>query len=220
MQLIIFDVDGTLVDSQHDIVEAQGLAFAAHGLPAPSRERALSVVGLSLPEAFAVLAGADGPYESLSQAYKDAWTGLRMRPGYEETLYPGAAALVAALASRPDVLLGIATGKSRRGVDRLLVAQGWGETFSTIQTADDHPSKPHPSMILQALAETGVEAASAMMIGDTSYDMAMARQAGVRGVGVAWGYHEPHMLRDAGAALVVADFDALRSEFRLDSKAA
>ena len=220
MQLIIFDVDGTLVDSQHDIVEAQGLAFAAHGLPAPSRERALSVVGLSLPEAFAMLAGPDGPFESLSEAYKEAWTGLRMRPGYEETLYSGAAALVAELAGWPDIVLGIATGKSRRGVDRLLAAQGWGDTFATIQTADDHPSKPHPSMILQALADTRVDALSASMIGDTSYDMTMAREAGVRGIGVAWGYHDAQLLIEAGASLVVADFAALRSELRLDSEAA
>ena len=220
MQLIIFDVDGTLVDSQHDIVKAQGRAFAAHGLPAPSRERALSVVGLSLPEAFAALAGPDAPVESLSRAYKEAWTELRMRPGYEEVLYPGAGSLVADLARRPDVLLGLATGKSRRGVDRLLKARGWGETFATIQTADEHPSKPHPSMVLTALAETGFDPADARVIGDTSYDMAMARAAGVRGIGVAWGYHEGWMLLDAGAERVVADMAALRSCLERASKAA
>ena len=212
MPLIIFDIDGTLVDSQHHIVEAQGRAFAAHGIPAPSRKDSLSVVGLSLPEAFAVLAGPGGPAESLSEAYKDAWTEMRQRPHYEETLYPGAGDLIADLTRRPDVRLGIATGKSRRGVDRLLAAQNWDGLFETIQTADDHPSKPHPSMILKALEETGVASGDATMIGDTSYDMAMARDAGVAAIGVAWGYHEPDMLIEAGAVAVVEDFAALRAK--------
>jgi phosphoglycolate phosphatase len=209
LQLIIFDVDGTLVDSQHHIVEAQGRAFTAHGLPAPDRERALSVVGLSLNEAFTVLAGGDGPVASLTEAYKDAWTELRMRPGYQEILYSGARETIATLAARPDVLLGIATGKSARGVARLLAAQAWETTFATVQTADGHPSKPHPSMILAALAETGIDAASATMIGDTTYDIEMAVAADVRSIGVTWGYHEPEALRASGATAIADSFDAL-----------
>lgn len=209
LTLVIFDVDGTLVDSQNHIVEAQRRAFAVFGLAAPSRCQSLSVVGLSLNEAFAALVGADGPVEGLSTAYKDAWTDLRSEPGFSEELYPGAFDLVAALHGEPSVALGIATGKSRRGVDRLIEAQGWDGVFATIQTADLHPSKPDPAMIVAALRETGSRPAEALMIGDTTYDMDMARAAGVRAIGVAWGYHRPEALIAAGAELVAASFEAL-----------
>lgn len=206
--LVIFDLDGTLVDSQHEIVAAQARAFAAHGLPAPTRAKALSVVGLSLTEAFRVLAGADGPLESLAEAYKAAWADLRQRPGYSDNLYPGAEAAIAALRDA-GLTLGIATGKSRRGVDRILAARGWTDLFATVQTADTHPSKPDPSMVLTALAETGAEPSDSLMIGDTTYDIEMAVAAGVTPIGVAWGYHPAEMLVDAGAARVVATFDEL-----------
>ena len=208
-RLVIFDVDGTLVDSQDQIVEAQRRAFSAHGLACPTRERSLSVVGLSLPEAFAALVGADGPVVALADSYKAAWSALRQEPDYREPLYPGAAAVIAALSARPDVALGLATGKSRKGVERLLDAQGWRGVFATVQTADDHPSKPHPSMLWAALAETQVPAGAAVFIGDTTYDMTMARAAGVRAVGVAWGYHEASALTAAGAMVIARDFRSL-----------
>lgn len=211
MKLVIFDVDGTLVDSQNHIVEAQHRAFAALGLPPPSRSQALSVVGLSLREAFAALVGADGPCEALASAYRDAWTALRAEPGFREPLYLGAADLLAELAADPDVALGIATGKARRGIDRLLAAQQWQGVFQTLQTADDHPSKPHPSMIHAALRETGCDNKHAVMIGDTTYDMEMASAAGVRAIGVAWGYHPVQALRASGADRVVGDFTELRA---------
>ncbi len=209
MRLILFDLDGTLLDSREHILATQARAFAAVGLPNPTPERSLSVVGLSLDEAFTALVGADGPVAALRLAYAEAWTAMRTEPGYGERLYPGAAELVATLAGRPDTLLGIATGKSRRGVDRLLAAQGWADTFATIQTADGHPSKPHPSMIRAALAETGVAAADATMIGDTTFDMAMARAAGVTPLAVAWGFHDVAALRAVGAAACVETFAAL-----------
>ena len=209
MQLVVFDVDGTLVDSQHHIVAAQARAFAAHGLPPPSRAMALSVVGLSLDEAFVALAGAGAPIAGLAEAYKDAWHDIRRQPHYEDTLFPGASETLADLAARPDVLLGIATGKSGRGVAALLESQGWGGHFATIQTADDHPSKPHPSMLLAAMTETGMAAVATCMVGDTSYDMAMAVAAGVRPLGVAWGYHARAELLAAGAASVAESFEAL-----------
>jgi phosphoglycolate phosphatase len=106
-------------------------------------------------------------------------------------------------------MLGVATGKSRRGVDHLFAEQGWATTFATIQTADGHPSKPHPSMILAALEETGVAAQDAVMIGDTSYDMAMARDAGVRAIGVGWGYHAREHLTAHGASQVVETYPDL-----------
>ena len=209
VQLVIFDVDGTLVDSQNHIVEAQHRAFSALGLPAPTRVEALSVVGLSLHEAFAVLVGADGPCDELAAAYRDAWTDLRAEPSFHEPLFPKAGEAVAALRADPEVVLGIATGKARRGVDRLLNAQGWQGVFKTIQTADGHPSKPHPSMVLTAVEETGCDNKHAVMIGDTTYDMEMATAAGVRAIGVAWGYHSAEALRASGAERIVEDFPEL-----------
>ena len=209
MQLVIFDVDGTLVDSQDLIVAAQRLAFAACGLEPPTRERSLSIVGLSLREAFAALVGPAGPIEHLAEAYRDAFTTVRADPTFEERLFPGAAAVLARLAKRPDVVLGIATGKSQRGVAHLLARQGWEGVFATIQTADDAPSKPDPGMLLRALDATNVPAGQAVMVGDTSYDMAMARSAGIRGIGVSWGYHPVPALREAGAETIIDTFDEL-----------
>ncbi|ACK51039.1 HAD-superfamily hydrolase, subfamily IA, variant 1 [Methylocella silvestris BL2] len=209
MKLVIFDIDGTLVDSQAFILEAQRRAFAAHAMAAPSREASLAIVGLSLHEAFSVLAGPDGPIESLSEAYRAAWAEIRANPDYEEPFYPGAREAVATLAENAGVTLGVATGKARRGVDHLFARTGWADVFRTVQTSDDHPSKPAPNMILAALAEIGAGPATTLMIGDTSFDMEMARAAGVRPIGVAWGYHDRAALEAAGAERIVADFAEL-----------
>lgn len=212
MKLIVFDCDGTLVDSQHMIVEAMTRAFAAEGRPAPDRQLVLSVVGLSLDLAVGRLAGPDGApahVRRLVDSYKQAFGALRAEAEHHEPLYPGAAETIARLAGRPDVVLGIATGKSRRGLDMVLKRHGLADAFATLQTADDHPSKPDPSMLRRAMAEAGSEPGATVMIGDTTYDIEMARLAGAAAFGVAWGYHPVAHLRAAGADLIADDYAAL-----------
>lgn len=209
LRLILFDVDGTLVDSQGAIVGAMAQAFDGVGLPVPDRASILSVVGLSLDRAVAQLLpeGDRATLECLVEGYKSAYHAARLAAGAGHSpLYPGALEALEELNAVPEYLLGVATGKSQRGLDGLLEAHGIS-CFVTRQVADHHPSKPHPSMILTAMAETGVAAPEVVMIGDTTFDMAMARSAGVTGVGVSWGYHPPQSL---GADHVIDEFTQLR----------
>lgn len=201
MRLVIFDCDGTLIDSQHMIVAAIGDVFSAAGLKCPDRDQVTSIIGLSLPEAFAILAHdqCQGRQLDLATRYKEAFTARRGVRLHDEPLFPGIRESIDFLARDPGVILAIATGKSRRGVDRLLQREKWESAFTSIQTADTHPSKPHPSMVLEAMRETGTAAANTVVIGDTSYDMEMARSAGAAALGVAWGYHPVETLRQAGA---------------------
>jgi phosphoglycolate phosphatase len=211
LKLVIFDCDGTLVDSQHMIVAAMRQAYAALGLVAPGRERLLSIVGLSLEEAFLDLGegAVDFPVRGLVEHYKIAFSALRRSSAAHEPLFPGAREAIECLSGRDDVRLGVATGKSRRGVAIVLGRHGLLDRFATIQTADDAPSKPHPGMAMAAMREAGVAPADTIVVGDTTFDMGMAGAAGAAGIGVAWGYHPPSALRDAGARTVVADFSVL-----------
>ena len=199
-RLAILDCDGTLVDGQANICLAMEECFAGAGLPPPPRDRTRRVVGLSLVEAMQALLpeGEDPLHRALAEDYKRAFQGLRGRGLVEEPLYGGMAELLDALEA-DGWLLGVATGKSDRGLLLCLEQHGLSRRFVTLQTADRHPSKPHPSMIEAALAEAGADRERSMMIGDTSFDMAMAKAAGVTAVGVAWGYHRPQELIAAGA---------------------
>jgi phosphoglycolate phosphatase len=211
-RLVIFDVDGTLVDSQAHILGAMARAFTTLGLAPPDRSRTLGIVGLSLPIAIARLApeASAATVEALVAAYKGSFSAMRSEG--LSPLYPGARQALETLRSTPDIVLGIATGKSRRGLDHVLEGHGIAGWFGTVQVADDHPSKPHPAMIAAALAETGTRPELAVMVGDTSYDMQMARAAGVGALGVTWGYHPPAALSDAGAARLIDGFGALVPE--------
>lgn len=211
IRLAIFDCDGTLVDSQADICAAMDAAFAAAGLSPPDRNATRRVVGLSLPEAMRRLRpeGSADDHTLLAQLYRDAFRERRMAGQVAEPLYDGIAALIEELAEA-GWLLGVATGKSDRGLVHCLETHGLTGHFVTLQTADRHPSKPHPSMIDACLAATGAAAARTAMIGDTSFDMAMAVNAGVRAIGVDWGYHHPRDLVEAGAEVVASSMAELR----------
>ncbi|TCT00947.1 HAD-IA family hydrolase [Aquabacter spiritensis] len=206
LKLVLFDCDGTLVDGQHMIVAAMSAAHRVRGLAVPPRDAILSVVGLSLPETFAVLSQGDPAYpvEALVEGYKTAFHQLRDAHPMEP-MYAGTRTAVAALRAEAQTLLGIVTGKSRRGVARVLEAHAMEGWFSTIQTAEDAPSKPDPAMVRQAMAEVGGVPEATVVIGDTTYDMEMAKAAGAFAIGVGWGYHPPDKLVAAGADELVED---------------
>ncbi len=212
-RLVVFDMDGTLIDSQHLILAAMRRAFAEVGREAPERTRILSVVGLSLPEALGALAPDLEPAElfALAAHYREGFVAQRAAGGAEAhaPLYPGARAALDRLAGDPATLMGVATGKARPGLDHTYAAHGIGGYFATSQTSDGHPSKPHPSMLLRALQETGCEARHAVMVGDTEFDIVMGRAAGFTTVAVTWGYHPRARLQAAGADAVIDRFEAL-----------
>ncbi|KQR80867.1 HAD-IA family hydrolase [Sphingomonas sp. Leaf343] len=203
-RLAVFDCDGTLVDSQANIGRAMDAAFRASGLVPPPLAATRQIVGLSLYEAMQVLLPtADEPaHRKLAQDYKSAFDDLRQTDRLDpEPLFEGIADVLATLIDR-GWRLGVATGKSDRGLARVLASHGIADRFVTLQTADRHPSKPDPSMLIAAMDEAGVPAQDSAMIGDTSFDMAMARAAGCRAIGVAWGYHGVADLAAAGADVV------------------
>jgi phosphoglycolate phosphatase len=212
-RLIVFDYDGTLVDSQAGIVGAMAEAFGENSLALPDAAAVRRVVGLRLEEAILRLlpesAGWDEA-EGLAAAYRRAFYRLRSGPDYHEPLFPGVAETLAAL-DHGEVFLGIATGKNRRGLLASLERHGLGGHFATLQTADDGAGKPAPEILRRAMAEVGAAAEDTVVVGDTTYDMEMAANAGVRAIGVGWGYHATGELETAGAARVIDRMDQLPS---------
>lgn len=210
IRLAVFDCDGTLVDGQADICAAMEAAFAQTGLGQPDRAAIRRVVGLSLPIAIRKLVpDADAALcHATSEAYKTAFRTMRTTGRLSEPLFPGIAPLLGTLHAA-GWSLGVATGKSDRGLRSVLATHGLSDLFVTLQTADSHPSKPHPAMLEAALAEAFALPGDSVMIGDTTYDIAMARSAGVRAIGVSWGYHEAAELFDAGAEAVVRSAEEL-----------
>jgi phosphoglycolate phosphatase len=211
-KLVIFDCDGTLVDSQHMICAAMQQAYADHRIDCPPREKLLSIVGLSLAESFQRLSdNARGfPVETMVERYKAAFFEMRATQTEMEPLFPGVREIIEYLSARDDMVLGIATGKSQRGVRMVLGHHGLLQHFSTIKTADDAPSKPHPGMVLEAMREAGAVPDDTVVIGDTSYDIEMARAAGAGAIGVSWGYHPVADLHAAGAHEVITEFGLLQ----------
>lgn len=209
-KLALFDCDGTLVDSQHNICLCMEDAFALSGLAPPPRAETRRVVGLSLIPAMQMLLPEADPdlHMQLAQDYKTAFHRLRGRGLVEEPLFDGIAEAIEALAA-DGWALGVATGKSDRGLELCLRHHGLLDWFVTLQTADRHPSKPHPSMAFLAMEEAGAAPETTVMIGDTSFDMAMGVAAGCRSLGVDWGYHPVDELRAAGAYAIATHPDQL-----------
>lgn len=204
IKLIVFDLDGTLVDSQHVIVATMQAAFTVYGLAAPTPEAVRRIVGLPLVEGVARLAPQLDPlqHDALAQAYRDGYQPALARIGATDDLFPGVRTMLEALHGA-GFLLGIATGKSQRGLRASLERHGLTGLFTTLQTGDAPPGKPHPAMLLRAIDEAVVTPAETAMIGDTTFDITMAVAAGALPIGVAWGYHPPQELGAAGAVHLV-----------------
>jgi phosphoglycolate phosphatase len=211
LRLAMFDCDGTLVDSQRPIIESMAAACAAFGLPVPPPAAVLRVVGLPIEAGLAALLPEHGP-ELHAQVIDFFRARARARHGQrdarDEPLYPGVVEVLEALGAA-GILMGIATGKPLRGLLQTLERHGLGHHFVTLKTADDGPGKPNPDILLAAMAEVGSLGQHTVMIGDTSFDMEMARGAGAHALGVAWGYHPPDELVAAGASHVVGTGDEL-----------
>lgn len=214
MILLLFDMDGTLVDSAALLLAAQEEACRLHGHLHPGRQAGLDVVGLTLDLALGRLIGTNKPEAEMGETYKRLFNTMRSdatNPEFGEPLYPGVAEGLARLHDREDVILGIATGKTRRGYDYLADRHDWARYFVTVQTSDVAPSKPHPGMIKQAMRETGIGPERTFMIGDSNHDMEMAVAAGVTGVGVSWGFQPVEVLRKSGAKYIVERFDEIEA---------
>ncbi len=208
--MAVFDCDGTLVDSQRGIIASVGAAFGSEGLIPPDDEMIRTGVGLHLDEAIARLApDQDAEVQTrLVARYKDAFFTLRHSGQHEEPLYPGTKKVLRDLYDR-DILLGVATGKSRRGLLATLDRHDILDLFVNLKTADDGPGKPNPAILKAAMSETGVDPQNVVMIGDTSYDMKLGVAAGVTSIGVTWGYHPITVLEQTGARYVIKEYDEL-----------
>lgn len=191
-KLIVFDWDGTLMDSEARIVACIQAAFRDVGEPPPTRERARNIIGLGLNEAMTVLwpEAEIAERQRVVDRYRFHFLGGDRTPS---ELFQGAREIVEWLSER-GYLLAVATGKSRRGLDESLTSTELAHAFHATRCADETFSKPHPEMLLQIVDELGVRASDTLMIGDTEYDLEMARNAGTGALAVCYGAHEPERL--------------------------
>ena len=202
MRLVLFDCDGTLVDSVGLIHEVMARTFEAFGHARLAPERTKTVIGLTLDIAIARLQEkphVDDEAVAMTAHYKQIYAGVRAEPGFQEPLFPGIAEMMRCLESDENLVLGAVTGKSRRGLDLIRATHGFDRTFFVSRTADDCPSKPHPAMVTECCSEAGIDPARTIVVGDAIYDMQMAKAAGATAIGVAWGYASVPDLAEAGA---------------------
>lgn len=213
--LAVFDCDGTLVDSQHTIVSCMQSAFVQCGMRAIDADAVRHMVGLTLLEGIARLAPAEGAekHQAVAEHYRVAFQASRSRPNHEEPLYSGAKDCLQALVNE-KIMLGVATGKGRRGLEMTLKSHNIRDKFSVLKTADDGPGKPHPAILLDAIAETGASPETTIMIGDTIFDIELARNANVKSIGVSWGYHPPDELKQGGADVIVHNYSDVHAALK------
>ena len=213
LRVVVFDMDGTLIDSQDVIIEAMGRAFERLNFEAPTDAQIRSSIGLSLEKVVESIAPqlSSADVAAGVEAYRRSFIELRAENGAEAAapLYPGAFAALERLHAQDEILMGVATGKARRGLDHAYTSHGIGHFFVTHQTADRHPSKPHPSMLYQTLSDTGCEVDQAVMIGDTEFDIEMGKAAGFATIGVSWGYHSLDRLKAAKPDFIIDSYSEL-----------
>ena len=210
LRLVVLDCDGTMVDSLQSLVDCLDVAFTAHGLTPPQRSLVRNGIGLELFEAVERLAPelSKPDLERLTNTYRDVALAKQDNGDWDDPLYAGARDAIQ-LMDRENWLLGIATGKSYRGVEKLLQRHDLKDYFITRQTSDRAAGKPNPEMLFNAMRDAGVDKASTVMVGDTSFDMQMAVNAGVSAIGVSWGYHSNDDLNRAGADIIIDHYSQL-----------
>jgi phosphoglycolate phosphatase len=211
LKLVVFDCDGTLVDSQYNIIHSMHQAFSACQLPLPENDAVRRVIGLNLEQAIQMLMD-DGKNEVLLDRlvanYKQAFFDHRHQEDHDEPLFEGTVELLEKL-DAANIQMAVATGKSLRGLKAVIDLHGLHKYFTSLQTPDHNPGKPHPQMLEKAMAMVGADPGNTFMVGDTSFDMMLARNAGCHGVGVSWGYHDEAELRRTGADHMIDRFSAL-----------
>ena len=199
-KLLIFDWDGTLADSIGRIVEAMHVASQRSGFDLCDDLAVKGIIGLGLPEAIRTLYPqiSDAELVAFRQHYADHYIALEAEPS---PLFDGVVESLAAFRDQ-GFHLAVATGKARRGLDRVLKSHGWEDYFDITRAADETASKPHPLMLEQILAHCAVRPEQALMVGDSSFDLLMARNAGMDSVAVSYGAHEPAAFGDYPARFV------------------
>lgn len=206
MKLVLFDCDGTLVDSAHVIHRCMQASFDDHGFTQPSLSETMSIIGLSLHDAIGILLKDQktNQLDKMVQDYKDHFFKIRTQENLLEPLYDGIRDLLDQLKKQDELILGVVTGKSTRGLIAILEGHGLSDHFLPIRTADDCPSKPHPAMVIECCDEVGIDASSTYVIGDSTFDMDMANHAKAISIGVDWGYASVAELKKSGANHIIS----------------
>ena len=209
MRLVVFDMDGTLIDSVALIVETMTAAFVAVGEPPPSEAAIRSISGITARDAMAILApDADtARVDRITGSYRNEYASRA--GGAREPPFPGALAALERLRRQPGTILAVATGKGHQSAVRLLTGHGIADWFNSVETPTHNRGKPDPQMLETAMSKAGATPAETVMIGDTVHDIRMGKAARVKTIGVAWGYHRVDELAAAGADIVIHRFDEL-----------
>jgi phosphoglycolate phosphatase len=210
-RLIVFDWDGTLADSTGLIAHSLQQACRAIGAPVPEETRARHVIGLGLVDALRHVAPTlpKESYQELAGHYRDSYVARES----EIPLFDGVRQMLDEL-DAAGFLLAVATGKGRAGLDRALTLQGLAHRFFATRCADEGFPKPHPDMLLRLMEQASVDPDATLMIGDTSHDLELARNAGAAAVAVAWGAHPAEGLARFGALATVHSIAELRDWLR------